>query len=208
MPDMPLWLQWILGAGAVIGALAVIWTKFVRPLSKLIVFLDQIMPMLSDLLARSKKDPDYLSVLAEIAAQFKTDSGSTLRDVINRLEQSSLKMQADAEDLRIKASVIKEEVAVVKELAKTDRAEASKDRLAADHKLTVLDDVLVRMKHLEGLLSAGATGHGSVSAGAHGQPPPLPISLQQLVPPQTSSGLPSSLDKANVIAVVEAHKPE
>lgn len=36
MPDMPLWLQWILGTGAVIGALAVVWTKFLQPLGKLI----------------------------------------------------------------------------------------------------------------------------------------------------------------------------
>lgn len=200
MPDMPLWLQWILGSSAVIGALAVLWTKLIRPLSKVIVFLDQLLPLLTDLLARSKKDPDYLSVLSEIAAQFKTDSGSTLRDVINRLEQASIKVQADAEDLRIKAGVIKEEVAVVKELAKTDRAEASKDRVASDHKLAVLDDVLLRMKHLEGLMSVGQV------QGAQGQPP-QPISLQQLVPPQTG-GLPSSLENANVIAVVEAHKPE
>lgn len=192
MPTMPYWAQWIVLTSVVAIAIAAIWTKVVRPLSKLIVFLDQILPMLADLLARSKKDPEYLSVLSEIAAQFKTDSGSTLRDVINRLEQASLKVQSDAEELRIKAGVIKEEVAVVKELAKTDRAEASKDRLAADHKLTILDDVLLRMKHLEGILAVAQNSS-------------LSITPQQLIPP--AADLPASLGNANVIAVVEAHKP-
>lgn len=212
MPQMPEWLQWILGAGAVIGALAVIWTKVLKPLSKLIVYIDKLLPLVAELLAKSEKDPDYLSVLGEIAAQFKTDSGSTLRDVINRLEQASIKVQADAEELRIKAGVIKEEVAVVKELAKTDRAEMSRDRVAADHKLAMLDDVLVRMKHLEGLLAVGQAntviGQSAVAGQEQAAQPiaPQPISLQQLIPPQVGS-LPTSLGNANVIAVVEAHKP-
>lgn len=187
MPTMPHWAQYFILASLLIGALAVIWTKLIRPLSKVVVFLDQVIPMLADLLAQNREDPDYQEVLFEIAKQFKTDSGSSLRDVINRLEQASIKMNADAEDLRVKAGVIKEEVAIVKELAKTDRAEASKDRVAADHKLTIMDDVLLRMKHLEGIL---ATAQGTTS-----------ITPQQLIPPMS---VPAG---TNVIAVVEAHKP-
>lgn len=189
MPIMPHWAQYFILASLLIGAIAVIWTKFVHPLSKLIVFLSQILPMLQEFLEKDKKDPDYQDVLFEIAKQFKTDSGSSLRDVINRLEIASIKMLAEAEDLRVKAGVIKEEVAVVKELAKTDRAEVSKDRIAADHKLTMLDDVLLRMKHLEGLLSVAQTTQVAI--------PP-----EQLVPPLS---IPSG---TNVIAVVEAKKVE
>lgn len=192
MPVMPHWAQYFILASLLIGALAVIWTKFVHPLSKLIVFLSQILPMLQDFLEKDKKDPDYQEVLFEIAKQFKTDSGSSLRDVINRLEQASIKMLSEAEDLRVKAGVIKEEVAVVKELAKTDRAEMSKDRIAADHKLTMLDDVLLRMKHLEGLLLV-----------AQSQPPSAPIAPQQLIPTALAPNTPPG---TNVIAVVEAHK--
>lgn len=193
MPTMPHWAQYFILASLLIGAIAVIWTKFVHPLSKLIVFMSQILPMLQDFLEKVKKDPDYQEVLFEIAKQFKTDSGSSLRDVINRLEQASIKMLSEAEDLRIKAGVIKEEVAVVKELAKTDRAEASKDRIAADHKLTMLDDVLLRMKHLEGLLSVA-------------QNSPVPIPPQQLVPTIVPPG--TVPPGTNVIAVVEAQKVE
>lgn len=189
MPTMPHWAQYFILASLLIGALAVIWTKFVKPLSKLIVFLTEILPMLQDFLEKDKRDPDYQEVLFEIAKQFKTDSGSSLRDVINRLEQASIKMLSEGEDLRIKAGVIKEEVAVVKELAKTDRAEFSKDRLASDHKLAILDDVLVRMKHLEGLLAVAQTSA-------------VPIPPQQLVPPLA---VPPG---TNVIAVVEAQKVE
>lgn len=190
MPTMPHWAQYFILASLLIGALAVIWTKFVHPLSKLIVFLSQILPMLQEFLEKDRKDPDYQDVLFEIAKQFKTDSGSSLRDVINRLEQASIKMLSEAEDLRIKAEVIKEKVAVVQELARTDRAEAGKDRIAADHKLAMLDDVLLRMKHLEGLLSVAQTST-------------IPIPPEQLIPP--SLPVPPG---TNVIAVVEAKKVE
>lgn len=189
MPTMPHWAQYFILASLLIGALAVIWTKFVQPLSKLIVFLSQILPMLQAFLEKDKKDPDYQEVLFEIAKQFKTDSGSSLRDVINRLEQASIKMLSEAEDLRIKAGVIKEEVAVVKELAKTDRAEVGKDRIAADHKLTMLDDVLLRMKHLEGLLAVAQSSQVAI--------PPQQLIPQIPVPAGT-----------NVIAIVDAKKIE
>lgn len=194
MPTMPHWAQYFILLSLLIGAIAVIWTKFVKPLSKLIVFLTEILPMLQDFLVKDKRDPDYQEVLFEIAKQFKTDSGSSLRDVINRLEQASIKMLSEGEELRVKAGVIKEKVAVVEELARTDRAEMSKDRLASDHKLAILDDVLVRMKHLEGLLAVAQTST-------------VPIPPQQLVPPLATPPL-AVPPGTNVIAVVEAQKVE
>lgn len=202
MPQMPEWLQWILGAGAVIGALAVIWTKFLQPLGKLITYMHQMLPLLSTLTAQFKDDPDYLGVLSEIAAQFKADSGSTLRDVVNRLEASATESKDAAKELRIKAGVLEENVAIVKELASKDRAEAS-------HKLVLLDDVLARMKHFEGLLSA-QSNQLSLQAS---------ISPQQLVPPsqvisapqiatQPITQSPPQTDQSQVIAIVEARKVE
>lgn len=199
MPTMPHWAQWIVLASVLAIAVAAIWTKVLRPLSKLIVFLDQILPLLTALLAQSQKDPDYLAVLYEIAAQFKTDSGSTLRDIINELLASAKEAKKAAEDLRVEAGVIKEKVAIVKELASDDRAESVKDRIERSKKLVLLDDVLLRLKHLEGLLSVAQTSQ-------------QPIMPQQLIPPASGlmppvSGLPASIASANVIAVVEAHKP-
>lgn len=199
MPQMPEWLQWILGAGAVIGALAVIWTKFFQPLGKLITYMHQMLPLLSTLTAQFKDDPDYLGVLSEIAAQFKADSGSTLRDVVNRLEASATESKDAAKELRIKAGVLEENVAIVKELASKDRAEAS-------HKLVLLDDVLARMKHFEGLLAA-QSNQLSLQAS---------ISPQQLVPPAVASSVAPSqpvapatqADQSQVIAIVEARKVE
>lgn len=192
MPDMPTWVQWILGLAVFVGALATIWTKLLQPLGKLIAYSHAMIPMLAELLAAQKSDPDYLSVLSEIAAQFKSDSGSTLRDVVNRLEHSALEAQEAAKELRIKAALIEEKVAIVKELATSDRAEASKDRVAADQKLAILGDLIVRMKHLETLL---ATAQGSQQ----------PITTQQLIPPSVQPANPQG--EPRVIAVVEA-EPE
>lgn len=186
MPNMPYWLQWILGASALIGALAVIWAKFLQPLGKLITYMHQMLPLLSQLTENFKDDPKHLAVLNEIATQFKSDSGSTLRDVVNRLETSALEAQQAAKELRIKAGLIEEKVAIVKELASTDRADAARDRVAADHKLELLDNLLIRFKHLESLLVLAQSNQQSITP-------------QQLIPP-------SIVGDNKIIAVVQAQE--
>ena len=70
---------------AVIKLPGFVWTHVLTPMAKSVVEVGTI----SDL---SRVAPDLIrlsrmaSVLDEIAQQFKTDSGSSLRDVINRLE--------------------------------------------------------------------------------------------------------------------------
>lgn len=138
---MPLWLQWIIWAGAGIVACAAIWTKFLKPIFKLIAYMHELLPLISELLKRYRENPNYIDVLTEIADQFKTDSGSTLRDVVNRLEVAANKAESSAKELRIKASVLEEKVAVGKELATSDRVDAA-------HKLVLLDGLIVRVDEL------------------------------------------------------------
>src|SRR5688572_5413809 len=134
---MPLWLQWIIGVGAAVGALAVIWTKLIRPLGQLIAYLHDAIPLNQALVEHFKDNMNYLPVLKEIASQFKTDSGSTLRDVVNGLSDSAKKAEDAAQVLRIKAEVLEVGVAAVKELAIQDRKEAA-------HKLVLLDQLVSR----------------------------------------------------------------
>jgi hypothetical protein len=67
-------LDWIVYAGAVVTACVAIWRYAIKPTAK----------------AYNKID-EYGPVLGEIAKQFKSDSGSTLRDTINRLETAAIK---------------------------------------------------------------------------------------------------------------------
>ena len=62
------WVQYVLWAAAFVAAIAVIWAKVFRPMMNLV---------------------SAAAVLQEIVKQFRTDSGSSLRDVVNRLEESA-----------------------------------------------------------------------------------------------------------------------
>jgi hypothetical protein len=78
-------VDWIIYVGAAVSALTVIWRKMLRPLAR---WYNSV--------------ASYGSVLEDIAKQFKSDSGSTLKDNLNRLEVAATKsLQAiAAADLR------------------------------------------------------------------------------------------------------------
>ena len=61
---------------AVIGSLAVVWQKLLRP----------VLRGIKGLVAIAAKVEDALPVLVQIAEQFRPNGGNSLRDVINRIE--------------------------------------------------------------------------------------------------------------------------
>lgn len=63
-------LDWLVYMGAAVGAAALIWRTVVRPTMRTFSKIDE-----------------YGPVLTEIARQFKSDSGSTLKDIITRIEK-------------------------------------------------------------------------------------------------------------------------
>lgn len=180
---MPHWAQWVILLSLFVGAVAVIWTKLIKPLGELLAYLHDAIPLNRQLVEHFKDNQNYLPVLKEMAGQFKTDSGSTLRDVVNRIEEAAKRAETAAEELRIKAGILKEEVAIVKALATADRAEAA-------HKLVILDGLVVSLKQFEGHLAAQQVQQASASP---------------IVASSTSSSL---SPEHNVIAVVEAKVPE
>lgn len=145
---IPNWLQIVLWSAGGIAALTVIWKQLLHPLAKLISYLQEALPLVRELTTQFKDTPNSFSVLEEIAAQFKTDSGSTLRDIINAIQKSieSLKTSAEesreaARELRIKAGVLDENLQVVKRLAATDRENA-------DHRLKLSEELLSQLKSM------------------------------------------------------------
>lgn len=83
---MPFAVQAILVAAAVVSALGVLWSKLGRPTWKIAKAADELVPLLRDFTEAFRGTPQVFLVLDEIARQFRTDSGSSLRDVVNRLE--------------------------------------------------------------------------------------------------------------------------
>jgi len=112
---MPIWLQYILWAAALVTAIALIWAKVIRPLATLISLTTELLPLMKKFVEVFRDSPDSFRVLDEIAAQFKTDSGSSLRDVVDRLDEA-------AKDNRTAAEFLKVGVETQKQLAEQDRA--------------------------------------------------------------------------------------
>lgn len=75
---LSIWIAWLVSIAAGLGALAAIW-RFVIKASTIITNLSK-----------------YGSVLIEIAGEFKSNSGSTLKDSIDRIENACALAQTSA----------------------------------------------------------------------------------------------------------------
>lgn len=84
---MPAWAQWVLGAAALVTAIKVLWTV-IGKLSTIIVLQRELQPVLIDLLKQFEDSPGAFKVLKEMSQEFRSDSGSTLKDQMNRLEHA------------------------------------------------------------------------------------------------------------------------
>jgi hypothetical protein len=80
-----------------------LWAKIIRPLLDLREQLRRAIPAVQALTNVFGGNATMLSVLNEIAAQFKTDSGSSLRDVVNGLAAAAEENGQTSDQLRIGA---------------------------------------------------------------------------------------------------------
>lgn len=116
---MPPWGQAILGIAAVVGAALYLWQKLLRPGARLVTTMDKLLPVAVELAEQFHDAPEAFITLREIASQFKADSGTSLRDVINRLESA-------ANENRAAAQVLSVNLEAARLLAEQDRSELAK----------------------------------------------------------------------------------
>jgi len=90
---IPYWLQLVSGtAAALLGIGAILrwlWRKIIKPGATIIHETDEMI------------QENILKIVREMASQFRTDSGSSLKDVTNRLEASAEKADERLDQLRI-----------------------------------------------------------------------------------------------------------
>jgi hypothetical protein len=113
-----------LGILAAVGLVGAIWRKVLRPLLRVFATLEALFPLLVELQQQLGGTPGAFAILREIVGQLRTDSGSSLRDVVNRLDAAAA---ANAQA----AEILKVGVAVQNELAREDRQLAREDRQRA-----------------------------------------------------------------------------
>ena len=131
---MPVWGQFILGAGAVVTAIGVLWSKVFRPGMRAASAAEEMLPLLKNLTAVFRDSPDAFAVLHDIAGQFRTDSGSSLRDVVNRLEASAIENRRAGDALKVG-------VEATRILAERDRAQLDRLIILLDRLTIRVDDV-------------------------------------------------------------------
>jgi hypothetical protein len=133
---LPAWTQYILGAAALLIALGVLWTKALRPFGlfiyKFVRVQREMLPLLQQLTDVFKDSPNAFNVLDEIVAQFRTDSGSSLRDAVNRIEEAGKQAEVTARKAHDAAEELKVGVAAMKILDEQDRAERRELTLKLD----------------------------------------------------------------------------
>jgi HAMP domain-containing protein len=102
----PDWLNVLLIVSAVVTAAYVIWRRVLRPVSKFLTDADELGPVIRDM-----------------AKQFKSDSGSTLKDQINALVRSTAELTRTSADIQQVAEAAR---------AAAEKAQASAVRLATE----------------------------------------------------------------------------
>lgn len=132
-------LDWVAGVLIAVGVILGAYKKLISPIAKgITTFNEDVAPNVRYLPDLAKLDP-MLTVLESMAAEFRTNSGSSLRDSTNRLEEQADAARQAAEKALSTAiefarlnreSITALEVAMgtVRELAKEDRQLAREDR--------------------------------------------------------------------------------
>ncbi len=135
---LPDWAQIIIGVAAVVGASGVIYTKALVPFVESVELLNEIRKDLGS-------QPDVFAVLNEIARQFRTNAGSSLRDVVDRLDAAAIenRIAIDANKLTLESAKV---------LAEADRRAAA--RL----------EVILNLVSAKADVAAGATTAAAVLA--------------------------------------------
>jgi methyl-accepting chemotaxis protein len=131
----------------------------------LIVFLFLfIIPPLRRFDKVSKAVPEAFAALHEMSAQFRTDSGSSLRDVVNRLDRAAENSRAAAEDMKINVHVLKSladqsqvELQSLLRFAESNKAQAQQ----------VATDLAIAQSAVEGVAADLADAHERADAADH-----------------------------------------
>lgn len=146
---MPVWIQNILIAAGLIAAVSTIaaglvafWKKVLKPGAKLVTTVDEMLPLLKELTAEFKNTPHAFAVLDDIVAQFRTDSGSSLRDVVNALQTDATAIRAGVERAEIATQSTERVLAVALE---TVRQLAQQDRDKIDRLIILLDRLTIKV---------------------------------------------------------------
>lgn len=152
---MPLWLQLIISVAAGGTAVGYIYGRILKPLVGRIEVVNNMHEGLGS-------QPEVFPILNEIAKQFRTNRGSSLRDVVNRLDQA-------VKDNRVAMEALHLTLDAAKVLAESDRRTAARLEELLNIVLAKADIAAVASAAAATLAAGVATDLEDAHARAEGQ---------------------------------------
>lgn len=146
----PGWITYGIALGGLIVAIGTAWTKVLNPIRKFANRVEAMYPLLVVLTDTFKDTPHAFKVLDEIVIQFRTDSGSSLRDVVNRLEAMGEANARQVEKTKAAADMLAIGVEAARMLAVRDREELSRLLLQQDRSASKIDAAMRTLDELRG----------------------------------------------------------
>lgn len=145
----PTWISYGIALGALIAAMGTAWRTVLNPIRKFANRAEAMFPLLIELTETFKDSPHAFAVLDDIISQFKTDSGSSLRDVVNRLEVMGQENAAQIALTKALADTLAIGVESARQLAVRDREELSRLLLQQDRQAAKIDACLLALDKLK-----------------------------------------------------------
>lgn len=130
----------IIGFAALVTACGVVWVKVIKPLAKFITLAETMVPLLQSLNETFKNNPRAFEVLEQMVSQFRTNGGSSLLDIVNRIDSSTKANSEAAQVAALVADSLRVGVETVKQLAALDRERTQEMVLLLDRLKVKLDD--------------------------------------------------------------------
>lgn len=128
----------------ILAGIVALWKKILRPGARLVTSVEEMLPLLRELTTEFKNTPHAFAILDDIIAQFRTDSGSSLRDVVDRLESAATVNREAVERAAIATQSTEHVLAVALE---TVRQLAQQDREKIDRLIILLDRLTIKVDH-------------------------------------------------------------
>lgn len=117
----------ILLMSALIIALGVIFAAL-RKARMFFRKIDRLGSLLEDMTEHFGNAPDAFKILQDIIAQFRTNSGSSLKDQMDALTGSIASLTDVARSNKVASIVLENQIDAIKEIAKMDRDQATAER--------------------------------------------------------------------------------
>lgn len=139
---MPTWLIIATSIMGAIIALSTVWSKVLKPLALGISAVERAVPVMKVLTDTFGEDATTIRVLKDIAAEFRTDSGQSLRDLANRLEDS-------ANENRSAVHLLQVRLEAMKEMAVRDREHLASLMQSLDRMRQQIEQVIASSRRVE-----------------------------------------------------------